>query len=306
MANIAEQDMAEWRKRYPVEGQQAGQVAPTDAGYKGPAPATGGAEPSYAAPANNGAPPGMTDPFAASGGGTYANGGWIPNSNQASSGYTAPGSTNSSYSLTAQSGSPTPPSFGDAVRGQILSQMGKNENEASINDADLAPQASANRDALERARRAGQEGLAERFSAEGVPTSSGAFGTGVQQGFEKMGQQQAGFESQLVGQKLTERKAQLMQALGMGAEMMSNDQKIEIQRQLADIDAAVRREGYATQSSIAGQEDSTRRQLGIGGLNLGFIEAMLQNGQANNRLGFDIGDAEARWNNAAGSFLGGR
>jgi hypothetical protein len=97
--------------------------------------------------------------------------------------------------------------------------------------------------------------------------------------------------------------AALQIANARGMQQQAND----LQRQIANLDAQLRREGYSTQERLAqldakvrelgintqgaigrGEID-LRRELGIGELNLGLLQALLQNQQVGNRLGFDIG-----------------
>jgi hypothetical protein len=61
------------------------------------------------------------------------------------------------------------------------------------------------------------------------------------------------------------------------------------QERLAMMDAEIRRLGITTQGDLGTLELALRRELGIGELNLGLLQTMLQNSQVNNRLGFDIG-----------------
>lgn len=248
------------------------------------------------APAGNTAAPDPNDPFRAIGGGVkLANGSWVPKDHPLAkqAQYQAPAAP------AAAPEAPAGPSFADQVRNNIIGQMSQNPTQASITDPDIAPVAEANRNALERARRGSQDALAERFAAEGMPVNSGAFDTAVQRGFQEAGQAQGAFEANLVNQKLQERRANIMQALQLGAGLLSDDQRNALQLQLAQLDAAVQREGLSTQRDLASMDDATKRMLGIGGLNLGFIEAMLNQRNADNRLGFDIGNAEALYNQNA-------
>jgi hypothetical protein len=61
------------------------------------------------------------------------------------------------------------------------------------------------------------------------------------------------------------------------------------QERLAQLDAEVRKYGIDTQGRIGSGEIDLRRELGIGELNLGLLQTLLQNQQYNNGLGFDIG-----------------
>jgi hypothetical protein len=61
------------------------------------------------------------------------------------------------------------------------------------------------------------------------------------------------------------------------------------QERLAQLDAEVRKLGIDTQGNIGQLELALRRELGIGELNLGLLQTLLQDRQAGNALGFDIG-----------------
>lgn len=71
------------------------------------------------------------------------------------------------------------------------------------------------------------------------------------------------------------------------------------QERLAQLDAEVRRYGIDTQGRIGSGEIDLRRELGIGELNLGLLQTLLQNQQVGNRLGFDIGAFQAGLNKDA-------
>lgn len=72
-----------------------------------------------------------------------------------------------------------------------------------------------------------------------------------------------------------------------------------LQERLAMMDAELRRLGINTQGNLGGLELALRRELGIGELNLGLLQTMLQNQQVGNRLGFDIGQWQSILNRDA-------
>jgi hypothetical protein len=240
----------------------------------------------------------------------------------------------------------------DAYRQQLLALLSQNPNEASVTDADIAPQQRAFQAATERAALRNRAGLMERASAEGIADTEATRAAGRQietQAGQAIGQNDAA----LVGQKLESRRAQLNQALQIasarGMQREANDlqrqlanldaelktrgidvtrEGYEVQRQLAtldtnskqylaDLDAQLRREGYSTQDRLAqldaevrklgintqgdiGQlEIALRRELGIGELNLGLLQSLMQNQQFNNSLGFDIGKWQSILNKEA-------
>jgi hypothetical protein len=71
------------------------------------------------------------------------------------------------------------------------------------------------------------------------------------------------------------------------------------QERLAQLDAEIRKLGINTQQSLGTLELALRDKLGTGELNLGFLSTLLQNQQANNQLGFDIGQWQSILNRDA-------
>jgi hypothetical protein len=61
------------------------------------------------------------------------------------------------------------------------------------------------------------------------------------------------------------------------------------QERLAAMDAEVRKYGIDTQGNIGNLEIALRRELGIGELNLGLLQTLLQNQQVGNAQGIDVG-----------------
>lgn len=61
------------------------------------------------------------------------------------------------------------------------------------------------------------------------------------------------------------------------------------QERLAQLDAEVRKLGINTQGDIGQLEIALRRELGIGELNLGLLQTLLQNQQVGNAQGIDVG-----------------
>jgi hypothetical protein len=67
--------------------------------------------------------------------------------------------------------------------------------------------------------------------------------------------------------------------------MLSGDQQRALQKQLADLDAQVRREGLSVQNTLGQGDLSLRRDLGTGGLNNQLLGILLNNQQGNDSLG---------------------
>lgn len=252
---------------------------------------------------------------------------------------TAPGLLDASQPTGTQ-GQPDP--LQAQVRSALMGMLGQNPNQASITDADLAPQAAAFRAATERSALKNRAGLMEQASTQGIADSEAvrAQGRAIEQ---QAGQAIGANDAALIGEKLKARREQIAQAVQVASAMGMQQEANDLQRQLAnldaqiqtrgqdisreglqlsrdlanlesrdkqylaDLDATLRREGYGTQERLAMMdaeirrlgittqgdlgtlELALRRELGIGELNLGLLQTMLQNNQVNNRLGFDIG-----------------
>lgn len=98
---------------------------------------------------------------------------------------------------------------------------------------------------------------------------------------ERVGQRTGMHESDLVQQELTARRAEIMQSLQTMGSLLSDQQKMSLTSELANIDNQFK---YA--------------QLGQQGNQ--FDKSLAQSGQQfNDNLGFNIADREAYWNNAA-------
>lgn len=128
---------------------------------------------------------------------------------------------------------------GDALRAKLLELISGNGQD--LNKA-VGPQAEAYTREQERAAGNQRAQLAQRLQASGQGAvqggSSGALESGMLGINENVGNQSAAFHAHLVGQELENRRGQLMQALQIGAGILSQDQTLQIQRELASIQAA--------------------------------------------------------------------
>lgn len=195
------------------------------------------------------------------------------------------------------------------VRSRITELLGTNQNQAAITDPDLQPQADAYAAARERERRQQQEAAFARLGAQGV-ASSGAADTAVKQGYETAGQDIAGYNASLVGQKLQQRVQQLQQAIQVASSMGMSQEANDLSRQLAglqaqtqmtqlgqnqqmqgiqtklanldaqsktylaNLDADLRREGYSSAERLAIMDNELRRYgIDVQG-NLGVLNAV--------------------------------
>jgi hypothetical protein len=103
------------------------------------------------------------------------------------------------------------------------------------------------------------------------------------------------FEAQLVQRELENRRAEIADALTNLRGMITSDQAAALQRELASLDAAIRREGLAQSGDLGARDLAIKDKLGTGALNVDLLRALLQNEQFGVDAGIRIGDLEARY-----------
>ena len=83
---------------------------------------------------------------------------------------------------------------------------------------------------------------------------------------EKAGQASAAFESQLVGRELQSRRDEIAESLKSMQGMLSQEQQLAMQRELAQLDASIRNRQISSGESQFGADLGLRRELGRGNL----------------------------------------
>lgn len=141
------------------------------------------------------------------------------------------------------------------------------------NDPIIRAQSDAYGAQQERARRNFLSDMAER----GSPYATGAQLGQQRMTAEKMGGDLGAFEAQLMGRELLSRREQIQSSLDSMKDMLSFDQKLALEKELANLDAATRRYGFDVDAATSRYGIDTGAQT------------------ARDRLGFDIGDREAYW-----------
>lgn len=154
------------------------------------------------------------------------------------------------------------------LRTSIMGMLGTNVNQASVTDADLAPQSQAFRAAAERSQAARRAEMAHTAGREGW-ADSGGFDARLDALSQQTGQAIGQNDANLIGQKLESRRQQLNTALQAAQQMGMADEANNLSRQLANLDASIQtrgqdisREGLQLQNSLGNLDASTRIYLG--------------------------------------------
>lgn len=190
-----------------------------------------------------------------------------------------------------------PKTINDAFRSALMTQLNTSPD-VSLNDPALKSQSDAFSLSQQRSQERSQNTLAEQAALDGTNTSGGFTSDklGLEQG---RAQAEGGFNADLVGRELQNRRSQIMQALQMGAGYLSDQEHQALQKQLAEMDAAIRREGISSQSSIAAGDLGFRNRALDVQSNLGLLQALLGNEQAGNAVGFNYAALQEQANRAA-------
>ncbi len=269
------------------------------------------------------------DPFAASGGGVYRDGGWKPRnmfSAEELAGFdaapggatgtaapaptpnttpTAPAQTSiagqagaaSTYSATPGA-APTGPTSNQGVQDVTRnSYLERATQPITVDKTDPAfrQQADSYAANVERQKR---NYLADQ--AEGMDASA----TGAMRGQERMASERAGhqigtFEAQLVGNELRQKRQEVDDALKGLYGMVTADQQMALQQKAMELDAELKRLGISSTENIAGQELGLKDRLGTGALNLDLMRLLENQRQFADTMGFNVADRTAFYDNQA-------
>lgn len=257
-----------------------------------------------------------TDPFAATGGGVQLSGGeWVPKDHklaakapqapaQAPGPGAAPGQgvaapTNqalqspSTVGATPAQGSQT--SVAGAFQQALVNQLAPGQ--ISAQSPEIAPAIGANRAVEQRAMERGRAQLAEQAAAQGIdPNGMGSQLRGLQ---AESALRQGQFEGQAVQGLAGQRAQQLQSALALSGGLLSQQDQMALQRELAGLQAQLQREGLGVQQGLGAGDLSLRRELGTGQLNLGLLGTLLNNQQFGQNLGAQTALGQAGLNQQA-------
>lgn len=251
------------------------------------------------------------DPFAAIGGGVQVNGGWVPKNHPLAQQANATPATPAAPAQPAAPGQPAAPAAQEPPKTisesfqQALVNKLNNTGPLDASNPAIAGSIAANKLAEQRGAERQRNILAERAAKSGTD-ASGGFDTDLL-GIE---QDRAAREGQFAGnavRDLADRQERgLLAALGIAGQSVGQDKALAQQKILADLDAAIRREGIASQGAIAGRDQDIRSRQGDASINnqlLGILLGHDEFGQQLNQQGAQF--AAGLDNNTLLSLIGG-
>ena len=188
--------------------------------------------------------------------------------------------------------------FQSQIRDTLLKLLNDGQQVPTAQDPMLSPAISAYNAGQNKASARLINQNAEAFGAAGLE-SSGARDAADRNVIEQQGLNEGTFASNAVLNELQARRSQVMAALQAAAAINDQDTSRRLQEQLAQLNAAVQREGLANQMKLGESDIKLREKLGMGNLNLGLAGLAQQGRQFNDSLGFNVAQLEADLNNKA-------
>jgi hypothetical protein len=215
-----------------------------------------------------------TDPFASMGGGTWIPGvGWYPTANLTPEmkALAAAGSPDAAHPTTAAA---SQAQIDDARRDALLKML--TATPPTAEELNASPEANAYRLQEQRSYERDRDQLAEDAAFQGY-NSTGAFDTELAGLRQSRAEGEAGFVGQLAITRMQQQREDLQFAIQQAQNQGQFDAAQAMQRELAQLDAAIRREQLAQSASQFGQNlEEQKRQANN---NLGFNYASLISNQ---------------------------
>jgi len=160
-------------------------------------------------------------------------------------------------------GRPAAPTVDSAFKDSLLKMLGQNQADPTLTDPALKAQSEAFSLQQTRAKERAREALAERRGANaeagGAGVNSGGFDQDLVGLEQAQGEATGAHDAGLLSNELQQRRSQLMQAAALAGNTLDNESRLAMQKQLADVDAEIRRTGMAQQGS---QFDKSLAQSG--------------------------------------------
>jgi hypothetical protein len=196
---------------------------------------------------------------------------------------------------------PAPNPMQQQTQSALQALLARGQQTPSLADPTLAPQMDAFRAMRQRAAERQRSSAAERAAQTGT-LNSGGFDTTVAGIEAQRGLDEANFGAGLLGQEQTARRAELMQALQLAAQMGDAEAARELQRMSLDLNRTLGTGDLDLRNRALTQQG----QLGRGSLGLDLLRALMQNDQFFSGLGLNAAQLQAMLNqNAVSQLLGG-
>lgn len=145
---------------------------------------------------------------------------------------------------------------------------------------DASPQMAAVRQSEQRTQERDRAQIAERRTAQGLPTSSGGFDTDLAALSQRRGENESQAAGSMATQQLQDNRAQLLAGLQMALQSGQFDKAQQLQERLATLDASLR---TASLNESGRQSDASRqlqRELGLLGIGYNYDALQAQQNQA--------------------------
>jgi hypothetical protein len=153
-----------------------------------------------------------------------------------------------------------------------------NPQSISAQSPEVAGAIQANNLSEQRAFSRDRNMLAERAAAQGF-NNGGGFETGLSGLAQNRAQREGQFAGSAIQQAQRDQDMNTRSAMAQAAGLLSGNANLSQQQQLAELDAALRREGLGAQTALGNRDIDLRSRLGEGQLNLGLLTALLGNDQ---------------------------
>lgn len=164
-----------------------------------------------------------------------------------------------------------PTKVGNDLYSQLSQRAGQSLNIDPMTDAVIRPQVDA---AAAQFTRQGRN-LIDDQAESGSPYATGTLQHSRTQAAENAGQQTSQLQSQLVQNELMSRRSEIQNALSQQGSMLTADQQLSLQRQMADVNAQLQKYQLEGGFELGGQQ--MQNNLGLGLLNAGMQQQGINN-----------------------------
>jgi hypothetical protein len=200
----------------------------------------------------------------------------------------------------AQQAAPQVSPIQQAFQGSLLSMFQKSQQPPSITDPALAAQSETFRAGQQRSAERQRSQLAERMAHQGFASggAGGALDAGIQQIGAQRGLNEATYDAGLVGNEVSARREELMQAMQLAASIGNQEAARELQKELSMLDIGLRGRGLDIQENLGGQDVGLRKEAiqQQGSLGRGDLALRMMLGMQGNQLAYDqLGLGAGQW-----------